>query len=65
MPERSKFETILKWIVLVIVALVALNVALKVLFVAAWLGKVLLFTVLPLVLLVWGAFKLVDRKSVV
>ncbi|HEX8693468.1 MAG TPA: hypothetical protein VF746_13685 [Longimicrobium sp.] len=60
MPERSKFETILKWIVLVIVALVALNVALKVLFVAAWLGKILLFTVLPLVLLVWGAFKLVE-----
>lgn len=60
MPERSKFETILKWIVLVIVALVALRVALTILFVAAGLAKFLLFWVLPLVLLVWGIFKLIE-----
>ncbi|HEU4455899.1 MAG TPA: hypothetical protein VFR81_22730 [Longimicrobium sp.] len=60
MPERNSFETVLKWIVLVILAIVALKVAISVLGLAFFLGGFLLFKILPLVLLVWVALKLVE-----
>jgi predicted signal transduction protein with EAL and GGDEF domain len=57
---RSKLETILKWIVLVILAVVALKVVFSV-FALAWLvGGILLTKVLPLVLLVWLVLKVVE-----
>jgi len=60
MPERNSFETVLKWIVLVILAIVAIKVAISVLGLAFFLGGFLLFKILPLVLLVWVALKLVE-----
>lgn len=60
MSEKSSFETILKWIVLVILAVVALKVAFTVLGIAMALGGVLLFRILPLVLLVWLVWKLIE-----
>jgi hypothetical protein len=56
----NKFETILKWIVLVILAIVALKIVLGVMAVAFVLGGFLLFKVLPLVLLVWLGFRAVE-----
>ena len=50
---KSDFETILKWIVIVILAFAALKVVATVLGIAFVLGAFLLFRVLPLVLLVW------------
>ncbi|HEX8361539.1 MAG TPA: hypothetical protein VF613_15600 [Longimicrobium sp.] len=50
-------ENILKWAVIIIVAIAALKVALAVLGIAWLLGGFLLFRVLPLVLLVWLALK--------
>ena len=57
---RNNVETILKWIVLVILAVVAMKIVFSV-FALAWvLGGILLTKVLPLVLLVWGVLKLVE-----
>ena len=60
MQNDSKLETILKWIVLVIAAVVALKIVFSVLAIAFVVGGVLLTKVLPLVLLVWIALKLVE-----
>ena len=58
--NQSKLETILKWIVLVIAAVVALKIVFSV-FAIAWLvGGFLLTKVLPLVLLVWLVLKLIE-----
>ena len=56
----TKLETILKWIVLVIAAVVALKVVASVLGLAWLIGGVLLTKVLPLVVLVWLVLKLVE-----
>lgn len=53
MSERNSLETIIKWVVVAILAVVALKVLFMVLGIAAVLGGVLLFKVLPLVLVVW------------
>ena len=56
----TKLENILKWVILVIAAIVALKLAFGVLAIAWVLGGILLFKVLPLVLLVWVVLKLVE-----
>jgi hypothetical protein len=60
MSERNDFETILKWVVIAVLALVAFKVATMALGIAFVLGTLLLFRVLPLVLLVWGIWKVVE-----
>ena len=60
MSDKSSFETALKWVVVVILAIVALKIALTVLGIAFMLGGFLLFRILPLVLLVWLAIKVVE-----
>jgi high-affinity Fe2+/Pb2+ permease len=60
MEEKSNFETVLKWAVLGILAIVALRIALVVVGVAIGLASFLLFTVLPLVLVVWLVVKAVQ-----
>lgn len=54
MNDKSSLETVLKWIVLVILGIAALKIALSVLGLAAVLGSFLLFRVLPIVLFVWA-----------
>ena len=56
----TKLENILKWVILVIAAIVALKLAVGVLAIAWVLGGILLFKILPLVLLVWVVLKLVE-----
>ena len=56
----TKLENILKWIVLVIAAIVALKLVFGVLAIAWVLGSILLTKILPLVLLVWVVLKLVE-----
>jgi len=58
--NNTTFETILKWVVLVILAVVALKVVATILGLAFVLGSFLFWKVLPLVLLVWLIFKLVE-----
>lgn len=60
MTEKSTFETILKWTVVVILAIVALKVVATVLGLAFFLGGFLLFRVLPLVLVVWLFIKAIE-----
>lgn len=60
MQNDSKLETILKWIVLVIAAVVALKIVFSVLAIAFVLGGFLLTKILPLVLLVWIVLKLIE-----
>jgi type IV secretory pathway VirB2 component (pilin) len=57
---KSDFETILKWVVIVILAFAALKVVAVVLSLAFFTGAFLLFRVLPLVLLVWLVFKAIE-----
>ena len=57
---KTSLETILKWIVVVILAIVALKIVFSVLAIAWMVGGVLLMKVLPLVLLVWLVLKLVE-----
>jgi hypothetical protein len=57
---RSNVETILKWIVLVILAVVAMKIVFSVFALAWFVGGILLSKVLPLVLLVWLVLKLVQ-----
>ena len=58
--NETKLERCLKWIVLVIAAVVALKIVFSV-FAIAWLvGGLLLTKVLPFVLLVWAVLKLVE-----
>jgi len=56
----TKLETIIKWVVLVIAAVIALKLVFGVLAIAWVVGGVLLTKVLPLVLLVWLVLKLVE-----
>ena len=56
----TKLENILKWIVLVIAAIVVLKLAFGALAIAWVLGGFLLTKILPLVLLVWVVLKLVE-----
>ena len=58
--ERSSFETILKWIVLVILAVVAMKIVFSVFAIAWVVGGVLLTRVLPLVVLAWLVLKAVE-----
>ena len=58
--NTTKLETIVKWIVLVIAAVLVLKLAFGVLAIAWVLGGFLLFKILPLVLLVWVVLKLVE-----
>ena len=60
MTEKNTFETILKWTVVVILAIAALKIVLTVLGIAFVLGGFLLFRVLPIVLVVWLAFKAIE-----
>ncbi|MFL5386092.1 MAG: hypothetical protein ACJ8GN_26555 [Longimicrobiaceae bacterium] len=60
MQNDSKLETILKWIVLVIAAVVALKIVFSVFAIAFVLGGFLLTKILPLVLLVWIVLKLIE-----
>ncbi|HEX2077032.1 MAG TPA: hypothetical protein VHG08_04960 [Longimicrobium sp.] len=60
MSDKNTFETILKWTVVVILAIVALKVILTVMGIAFVLGGFLLFRVLPLVLVVWLFFKAIE-----
>lgn len=65
--NETSFETILKWIVIVILAVVALKIVFGIFAVAWVLGGFLLAKILPLVLLAWLVLKLVqwfkDRSS--
>ena len=56
----TKLETILKWIVLVIAAIIAMKIVFSVFAIAWVIGGVLLFKVLPLVALVWLVLKAVE-----
>ena len=60
MSDKSSFETALKWVVVVILAIVALKVVFTVLGLAFFIGGFLLFRVLPLVLVVWAVVKVVQ-----
>ncbi|HEX6369009.1 MAG TPA: hypothetical protein VF006_08750 [Longimicrobium sp.] len=60
MSEKNTFESILKWVVVVILAFAALKILLAVLGIAFFLGGVLLFRVLPIVLVVWLIVKAVE-----
>ena len=56
----TTLETILKWIVLVIAAVIAMKLVFGAFALAWFLGGILLFKVLPLVALVWLVLKLVE-----
>ena len=56
----TKLETILKWIVLVIAAIVVMKIVFSVFAIAFVLGGFLLTKVLPLVALVWIVMKAVE-----
>jgi len=58
--NSSTFETVLKWIVIVIAAVFALKIVFTVFAVAFVIGGFLLTKVLPLVILVWLVLKLVQ-----
>lgn len=55
--RNSDIENVLKWIVVVILAIVALKVVATILGIAWFVGGFLLFKILPLVALVWVALK--------
>jgi ABC-type transport system involved in Fe-S cluster assembly fused permease/ATPase subunit len=56
----NKIETILKWVVLVILAVVALKLVFGIFAIAFVVGGFLLTKVLPLVLLVWLVLRAVE-----
>jgi hypothetical protein len=58
--NNNTFETVLKWIVMVILAIVALKVVVMILGTAFFIGGFLLYRVLPLVLMVWLALKVFE-----
>lgn len=58
--NETKLETILKWVVLVIAAVVVLKLVFGVLAVAWVLGGFLITKILPLVLLVWVVMKMIE-----
>ena len=55
--RNTDLENVLKWIVIVILAVAALKIAAAVLGIAWLLGGFLLFRVLPLVVVVWLVLK--------
>jgi len=57
---NGNFETIIKWVVVVILAIVALKVVAAVLGLAWLVGGFLFYRVLPLALLVWGAYLVIQ-----
>jgi hypothetical protein len=57
MSDKLSFNTIIKWVIVAVLVIVALNVIATVLNVAFALGGFLLFRVLPLVLLAWLLLK--------
>jgi hypothetical protein len=60
MADKNSWETVIKWIVVAILAVVALKVVASILAVAFFAGGLLLTRVLPIVLLVWVVLKLVE-----
>lgn len=60
MSSNSNFETVIKWIVVIILAVVALKVIATVLGIAFFLGGFLLWRVLPLVLVAWVLYKVIE-----
>jgi hypothetical protein len=56
----SNFETVVKWVIVVIVAIVALKIIATVLGIAFVLGGFLFFRVLPLVLLAWLVYMVIQ-----
>lgn len=58
--SNNTFETVLKWIVMVILAIVALKVVVMILGTAFVIGGFLLYRVLPLVLMVWLGLKVFE-----
>jgi TRAP-type C4-dicarboxylate transport system permease small subunit len=58
--SNSSFEQVIKWIVVVILAIVALKVVATVLGIAFFLGGFLLSKVLPLVLMVWLIYAIIQ-----
>jgi hypothetical protein len=63
MSASSPLVTVFKWIVLVILAVVALKMVFTVLGVVVFLGGVLLFKVLPLLVVGWLVLKVVQSLS--
>jgi len=57
---KNNLETVLKWIVLVILAVVAMKIVFSAFAIAWVVGGVLLTKVLPLVALVWLVMKAVE-----
>jgi hypothetical protein len=55
--RNNDFENVLKWIVIVILAVAALKVLVTLLGIAWLVGGFLLFRILPLVLFVWLVVK--------
>ena len=60
MARNDSFENAIKWIVIVILAIVALKVVATVLATAFFVGGFLLTKILPLVILVWAVYKGVE-----
>jgi hypothetical protein len=58
--RNTDLENVLKWIVVVILAIVALKVVATILGIAWLVGGFLLFKILPLVGLVWIVLKAVE-----
>jgi hypothetical protein len=58
--RNTDFENVLKWIVIVILAIFALKIVATVLGIAWFLGGFLITKVLPLVILVWLVMKAVE-----
>jgi len=58
MREKNSLEMIIKWAIVVVLAVVALKLVFTVLGIAFVLGSFLLFRVLPLLLLVWLVVRL-------
>jgi peptidoglycan biosynthesis protein MviN/MurJ (putative lipid II flippase) len=56
----NSFETIIKWVIVVILAIVALKVVATVLGIAWLVGGFLLTRVLPLVVMVWLGYVVVQ-----
>lgn len=61
MAQNRSLDTLLKWTVLVILAVAAVKLVFAVFGIAFVLGGFLLFRVLPLVLLVWAVVWAVRR----
>jgi hypothetical protein len=58
MREKNTLEMIIKWAIVIVLAVVALKIVFTVLGVAFVLGSFLLFRVLPLLLIVWLVVRL-------